>query len=154
MEIRKDLFTAKEIAKIKAIKTPFDDIINLDYPFSTTLEKTSLIDKACQFAPFAALTGYDEKIDEAGRIVDKKLNLDENQKQQLDEKIKYLLSLKQNPPFVKILYFIKDEKKEGGSYKEIEGKIKKIYISKKQIIMENDLLINARDIFDITILEK
>ena len=92
----------------------YDDIINLERPESKS-PKMDIIDRAAQFAPFQALNGFSDDIKEASRIVDKKLILDDDQKELLDKKLQFILNNKNNLS-VAITYFIKDKKKKGGAY--------------------------------------
>lgn len=115
----------------------YDDIINLPYHGSKRNKKMSNIDRAAQFSPFAALTGHGEAVKEAERLTEDFVVLDENVKAVLDEKInilKHALSLK---PEVKILYYLPDQRKDGGSYEEIRGVVKKLSEFKRLIVMED-----------------
>ncbi len=111
----------------------YDDIINLKRPVSKR-NKMNIIQRANIFNPFAALTGYQESINEAGRIVDKKLELDVDKQTDLDNKINYLLDNLNT--HVQIIYFKKDLKKEGGTYLSIEGNVNKINLNDKIIVVD------------------
>ena len=111
----------------------YDDIINLKRPVSKR-NKMNIIQRANIFNPFAALTGYQESINEAGRIVDKKLELDVDKQTDLDNKINYLLDNLNT--CVQIIYFKKDLKKEGGTYLSIEGNVNKINLNDKIIVVD------------------
>ena len=115
----------------------YDDILNMPYYGSKRKSKMSGIERAAQFAPFAALTGHGEAVKEAERLTEDFVELDENVKAVLDEKInilKHALSLK---PEVKILYYLPDQRKDGGSYEEIRGVVKKLSEFKRLIVMED-----------------
>ena len=92
----------------------YDDIIKLNRPKSK-FPQMSISDRASQFAPFQALNGFSDNIKESERIVDKKIELDDNQKELLDQKLNFILNNKNNLN-VTITYFIPDLKKIGGSY--------------------------------------
>jgi len=111
----------------------YDDIIDLKRPVSKR-NKMNIIQRANIFNPFAALTGYQESINEAGRIVDKKLELDVDKQTDLDNKINYLLDNLNT--HVQIIYFKKDLKKEGGTYLSIEGNVNKINLNDKIIVVD------------------
>ncbi len=112
----------------------YSDIINVKRPISKH-EKMSIQKRASIFNPFAALTGYEEAINEAGRIVDKKSELTDDQKYDLDTKINLLYDdLSRN---VGIIYFVKDKTKDGGRYDYIKGLISKINKNESYIIINN-----------------
>ena len=131
----------------------YDDIISLPYVKSKTHKHMSNHDRAAQFAPFAALTGYEQLIKETARHVDKKILLTDDKKEEISNKLNFLLKNKV-PCKIKITYFVKDEKKDGGKYvtEEFENiKIdtnKKIIIAKNRRIKIEDILEIESDIFD------
>ena len=85
-----------------------------------------LQDRAAQFSPFAALTGYDDALRETARRTDRFVELDEDRKQEIDRQISYLQQHLLDTVPVKIIYFVPDEKKDGGSYTAVEGCVRKI----------------------------
>ena len=111
-----------------------------------------LIDRAAQFAPFAALTGYGDAIDETARITDIRPDLDEQQLAELNERLLQIMA-KPNA-VVRITYFIPDEKKEGGRYEQAVGVIKKIDEYRVEIRMDNDIKIPLSDVLSIDIKER
>ena len=126
----------------------YDDIIDTVYPFDLNHKRMSNYERCAQFMPFSALVGYKEAVSETARITDKKIILDEEAKGILDNKINLIKSKLSLKPFVSITYFIPDKSKSGGSYKKIEGIVKKIDLYKNFIIIE-DNKINIYDIIDI-----
>lgn len=104
----------------------YEDIINLPHYQSATRPHMSNYDRAAQFSPFAALKGYDEEIVEAARTTNKKLELNEEQIAELNEKLVTLKSIQKDCPLIKIEYFVPDERKAGGSYITREVKLKKV----------------------------
>lgn len=126
----------------------YDDIINLQRPISKH-PKMSLYQRSAQFAPFAALTGYDGQVKETARLTDKRIELDEEVKLILDMKIQVIQEMLSNRPKVEITYFVPDTKKDGGKYETIVNIVKKIDNYNGQIIMQNDLIIDIKDIVDI-----
>ena len=125
----------------------YDDIINLPHHRSKTHPHMPLIDRAAQFAPFAALTGYGDAIDETARITDIRPDLDEQQLSELNER---LLQIMARPnAVVRITYFIPDEKKSGGRYEQAEGVIKKIDEIAKVIVMDGGEKIPLSDIIEL-----
>ena len=104
----------------------YDDIINLPRPVSQKHSPMSNYDRAAQFSPFAALTGYDAVIDETGRLTDAQIELDEGGKALLDEKLQQLRTHLPEQPRVKLRIFRPDTRKQGGTYEEVSGRVKKI----------------------------
>ena len=130
----------------------YEDIIDLPHHISPTRPQMSLHDRAAQFSPFAALTGHQEAVYETQRLTSKKRELDENQKAVINEKLQKLLEHVAELPEVRITYFEPDRKKEGGSYPQVHGKIKKIDEILHQIYLVNGTVISIEDIVDIEIL--
>lgn len=126
----------------------FDDIINLDRPFSKR-EKMSLMNRAAQFSPFAALVGYDDIIVESGREVYDKIELNQQQKIDLNYVFVYLLENKDKE--ATFTYFKEDTLKDGGVNLTCKGKIKKFDAFASYIILDNGLKINLEDIVNIEI---
>ena len=127
----------------------YDDIINMERPISRH-PKMDLIKRSAQFAPFSSLNGYEDEIKETGRIVDTKIELDDDTKELISEKlniIKYHLNDKIN---IKITYFLYDELKNGGKYVTEKCYIKKINEIKKEIVLDNNTIIKMDDIKDIS----
>ena len=127
----------------------YDDIINLPHHQSKNHPHMSMHDRAAQFAPFAALTGYDDAIKEARRLTDSKPELDENQLEELDQKLADLMTCIEEHPEVTITYFKPDDKKEGGAYVTCMGKIKKIDGYKRRLIFEDSREIEVCNIVEI-----
>lgn len=121
---------------LKDCSAEYADIINLPHHVSKTRPQMSLHDRAAQFSPFAALTGYDAAIRETARWTDEKIDLDETSKIGLDEKLFFILSRLEEKPVVTITYFQKDERKEGGTYEVTEGTIRKVDFYEGVIVME------------------
>ena len=103
----------------------YDDIIRLSRPVSRRV-KMSDYDRAAQFSPFAALTGFDAAIEETGRLTDQRIELDEDGKQLLDEQMRSVLEVIGTQPKVTITWFQYDERKAGGAYVSTTGHVKKI----------------------------
>ena len=122
----------------------YDDIINLKRPISKKHKPMSLYNRAAQFAPFAALTGYDDVIDETGRLTDEMLQLDEYQKSDINNQLLYLIENKD--VVATYTYFIKDKYKKGGSYITVVGNIKKVDLDNHKIVLEDKTVVNIEDI--------
>ena len=104
----------------------YDDIIHLPRPISKKRSPMSNFDRAAQFSPFAALTGYDAVIAETGRLTDTRIELDEGGKALLDEKLQTIREHLEEHPAVKLTVFCPDSRKSGGAYETITGNVKKI----------------------------
>ena len=128
----------------------YDDIINLEHHISKTHKQMSMQNRAAQFAPFAALTGYEEAVKETARFTEQKIELDEELNNILDEKLRLIQSQIKNTPEITVIYFVPDDKKRGGKYQKITGKIKKIDDYNKFIIFTDGKYIPIKDIIDIS----
>ena len=126
----------------------YDDIINLKRPISKH-PKMSLYQRSAQFAPFAALTGYEGQVKETARLTDRRIELDEEMKLILDLKIQVIKEMLSDNPEVEITYFIPDTKKDGGRYETIINNVKKIDSYNEHIIMQNNLKIEIKEIINI-----
>lgn len=126
----------------------YDDIINLPHP-ELKHPRMSMYSRAAQFSPFAALTGYDDEIKETARLTNNKLIIDDDLKNNLDIKLQYIESVIKEKPLITINYFIKDNKKNGGSYHEFSGNIRRIDNIKKELIFVDNKKISINDIIDI-----
>ena len=107
----------------------YDDIINMPHHVSKIRKPMSLQNRSAQFAPFSALTGYDEKIREVARETSKKIELDDGIKLMLNEKLCLIRNDIKLRPRVTITYFARDSKKKGGHYKTITSNVKIVEIS-------------------------
>ena len=124
----------------------YDDIINLPRHVSKTHPHMSLADRAAQFSPFAALTGYEDAIKEAGRIVDEKIELSEEEKEEINRQLNYLNEHKKENIQITITYFLKDMKKSGGSYRQITSNLKRLDEIEKIILLADNTILRIDDI--------
>lgn len=104
----------------------YGDIIHMPHPVSSRHAAMTNADRAAQFAPFAALTGYEEEIAETARLTMPRIELEESQQQVLDRKYRYLRSHIHEELLVTVTYFQPDLLKEGGSFLTVRGRVKKI----------------------------
>ena len=128
----------------------YDDIINFPHHTSPSRPHMSAHDRAAQFSPFAALTGYGSVIDETGRLTDKKVELDEYSKADLNEKLSKIQDQIDEQPEALITYFQPDKKKSGGAYITAAGCVKKIDAYERMLVMQDDTKIPIDDIFEIS----
>lgn len=112
----------------------------------------SMLDRAAQFAPFAALTGYDAMVIEQARLTGSKIELDEEQRAALDSTLGQLVERITLHPEVHIVYFRADARKDGGAYAEVKGRVQNIELPTRLIIMKDATRISLDDIFEIDIL--
>ena len=131
------------------MKSNYDDIINLPHHVSSTRPQMSMLDRAAQFSPFAALTGYDDAIKETGRLTDEKIEMDEDRKAALDMKQAYLIEMIDEQPEISITYFLPDTKKSGGAYVTVTGNLKRFDEYERLLILTDGKKIPMDDIADI-----
>lgn len=131
----------------------YDDMIDLPHPTSRKHPRMSMYERAAQFAPFAALTGYEEAIEETARRVDSYIVLDEEGIRDLNDKLNYIVTNINDNIKVSVEYFVKDTKKDGGLYKTYIGNIRLIDEVEKKIIFKDKTIIYLRDIYHIEIIK-
>ena len=127
----------------------YDDIIHLPHHTSKTHPRMSMIERAAQFSPFAALTGYDSVIKEVGRFTEQKVELGESEIEELERALNQLTMLVEKQPKVAITYFQPDSKKEGGAYIKATGCLKQIDEYNRTLILADGMRIPIGDITDI-----
>ena len=127
----------------------YDDILNMTRPVSLKHTPMPIAERAAQFAPFAALTGYDDAIDETGRYTADMAELSEDAKELLDRKQTFLLHIIDEKPEITVMYFLPDAKKSGGEYKEISGRLKAIDEYKRELVFIGGARIPTRMIRSI-----
>ena len=127
----------------------YDDIINLPHYELKYHPRMLPSKRAGQFAPFAALTGYDSDIKEAGRLTQRKINLTEDEISKIDIKLQYLETNKDE--YFTIKYFIGDKYKLGGSYNSIHTKVKKINRHNSFILTDENIKIDFINIIEINL---
>lgn len=147
----------------------YDDIINSKRPSSREHPRMSLHDRAAQFAPFAALTGYEDAISEEGRLTKMKKAISDEERRKINAELQKLLilvkeykygvkcfksqSVNIERPIAAVEYFVPDEKKSGGSYVKNEFRIREVDLNNKKIITEDDKVIMIEDIIGIAVIE-
>lgn len=127
----------------------YDDIINLPHHTSSTRARMSAANRAAQFSPFAALTGYDAAVKETARLTDERAELDEYEKAALDEKLQFIRDNLDAEPELQFTYFVPDNKKNGGEYRTVVGTIKKIKEYERQIIFNDGTVIPIDEIYNV-----
>ena len=127
----------------------YDEIMGLPHHVSKTRPQMPMSDRAAQFAPFAALTGYDSAIKETGRLTDERIELDVEALSALDMKYQILMEALDEAPEVTITYFQPDERKAGGKYVSAVGTVKKIDDFERRITMRDGTRIPMDDVLSI-----
>lgn len=141
-------------------KNPYEDIIHLPHPVSMTRPQMPVADRAAQFSPFAALTGYETAIKETARLTQQRIELDETQKHVINEKLQMIQEsilssreYKENEALhqvIEITYFRPDDKKEGGSYETLHKCVKKIDPVQQSIVFDDGTSIVIDDILEVS----
>ncbi len=127
----------------------YDDLLHLPHPTSKKHPRMSRLDRAAQFSPFAALTGYDDAVKETARLTDRRIELDEDKLAVLDERLRLVLAWEGDPPLVSVTWFQPDRRKEGGAYVTTQGRIRKVDEVKRVLVMDDGGKIPADDIVEL-----
>ena len=128
------------------MNTPYDDIIHLPHHVSQNHPQMPLRDRAAQFAPFTALTGYDDSIAETGRLTTERRELSEQEQNELNKRFDFLISRLKGSSEVDIVHFVPDVRKPGGEYQTTTGSIKNISLPERIITLDTGVIIHLDDI--------
>lgn len=128
---------------------PYDDILHLPHPTSKRHPRMPIADRAAQFSPFAALTGHGAAIEETARVTDRRIELDEDAKEQLDQTLQLLLERIDEQPEITVTWFSPDKKKAGGQYHTAAGKLKRIDSREGRLILTDGNQIPLEDLLEI-----
>lgn len=129
----------------------YDDIIALPHPESASHPRMSLLERAAQFSPFAALSGYDDAVKETARLTDEKTVLSEEELEQLNQKFALLMPHIKERPEVTLTRFVADEKKSGGRYLTETVRIRRLDLIHRLLITVAGQKISLDDIADLQI---
>ena len=138
------------MTKKRAFNDQYDDIIGLSHHVSPTRSRMSIIDRAAQFSPFAALTGLNEAVRETERLTDERIELDENKKTILNEKLQIIMEKQKEQPEITFTFFMPDSRKNGGKYVDITGVVKKIDEIERCVRLMDGTRIFIDDLFEIS----
>ena len=127
----------------------YADIINLPHHELTTRQRMPRINRAASFAPFAALTGYDDAVRETARLTSERIELDEGTKEVLNDKLRIALDKADEQPEISITYFLPDTRKSGGAYVTVKDVIKQIDEYERLVIFTDKSTIPIDDIYEI-----
>lgn len=129
----------------------YDDIIERKHPTSKVHPRMSAADRAAQFSAFAALNGYEDAIDETKRLTDTFMELDEGEQERINEQLILLQESCQEHPLVTVTFFEPDFRKEGGEYRTVCAKVKKLDEYQKKLLLEGELEIQMEFIREIRV---
>lgn len=131
----------------------YDDILDLPHHVSTRHPQMSLLNRAAQFSPFAALTGHEDAVKETARLTDAFIEQGEEQTELLNRRLQLLLSHmaehRHAAPEIEVVYFQPDLKKSGGAYLTFCGRVKKIDGLRREILFSDGTLIPMEHIFSM-----
>ena len=132
-----------------AEKFPYEDIVDLPPHISKKHPQPTMMERAARFAPFAAITGYEEMVLEEARVTDERVELDEGTLSLLNEKLNMIQEFLDEEPEIKILYFEPDKMKSGGAYVTAAGVVKRIDEYEQLVIMTDGTKIHIGDIYGL-----
>ena len=132
-----------------AAKFPYEDIIDLPRPVSKKHPQPSMMDRAARFAPFAAITNYEEMVLEEARVTENRVLLDENELTLLNEKLNIIQEFLEKSPEITVTYFEPDKRKSGGAYISITGIVKRIDQYERNLVMCDNKKIRIDDIYKL-----
>lgn len=132
-----------------ADKFPYEDIVNLSPHISKKHPQPTMLERAARFAPFAAITGYEEMVLEEARITEERIELDEVALAMLNEKLNIIHDSLNSEPVIQITYFEPDKKKSGGAYISVTGTVKRIDEYERLVIMSDGKKIRIDEIFGL-----
>lgn len=130
---------------------PYEDISHLPHPTSKKHPRMSMEERAAQFSPFAALTGFGGVIRETGRLTDARVELGESDRAELERALNFLDSQEEEHPLVQAMYFLPDERKEGGAYVTVTGRLKRIDQVEGVLLLQEGVRVPIRDIREVRV---
>ena len=127
----------------------YEDMLYLKRPVSRTHPPMDIMDRAAQFSPFAALTGYEAAVKETARLTDDREELDEDEKTRLNAQLQKISARLQEQPEVMVTYFAPDERKTGGARQTYRGRLRKIDRNRKMLIMVDQTELPIENLLNI-----
>ena len=128
------------------MKTPYADIIDLPHHVSRNHPQMSMHDRAAQFAPFAALTGYEAEVGETARLTAMKRELDAQEAEELNRQLAAIIEHLSERPKVTVEYFVPDERKSGGAYVTVTGRVRHVSLPEKILVMEDGTVVDLENV--------
>ena len=132
----------------------YDDIINLSRPQYHDLPPMSIHDRAAQFSPFSALVGYDAAVEETARLTDSRREMEEDEINELNRQLSELNKRLSEHPRIRVTYFIRDRKKEGGRYASKIGNARTIDQAENRIIFTDGESVPVKDMYSVVFIEE
>ena len=132
----------------------YDDIINLSRPQYHDLPPMSIHDRAAQFSPFAALVGYDAAVEETARLTDSRREMEEDEINELNRQLSELNERLSERPKIRVTYFIRDKKKEGGRYASKVGNARTIDQAQNRIVFTDGESVPIKDMYSVVFIEE
>ena len=127
----------------------YDHILHLSRPVSPRHPPMSRANRAAQFAPFAALSGYDDAVEEAGRPTQQRRDLSEEEREELNHRLSLLQQRSVERPQVTLVFFRDDPRKEGGAYLTVTGRFRQMDPVKGDVVLEDWRRVPAEDLYDV-----
>ena len=131
------------------MKTPYDDIIRLPHHVSRNHPQMPLRDRAAQFAPFAALTGYEAAVGETARLTSERRELDAQEAEELNRRLVAIIARLPDRPEATIEYFVPDDRKAGGAFVSVTGRVRHISVPERTLVMEDGTVIPLDDVVSV-----
>lgn len=128
------------------MKTPYDDIIHLPHHVSQNHPQMPLRERPAQFAPFAALTGYEASVGETARLTSERRELDPQEAEELNRRLTELAARLPDHPEMTVEYFVPDDRKAGGAYVTVTGRVRNISVAERLLVMEDGTEIPMEDV--------
>ena len=125
----------------------YRDIIEREHPTSLVHHRMPMEQRAAQFSPFAALTGYEDMVEETARLTQPRRELDENELERLDQRLRLLREHLGEHPVVRVLYFVADARKQGGSYEAVSGELLRLEEYPGALVLRGGLRISIEDLY-------
>lgn len=132
----------------------YDDIINLPHHQSAKRPHMSNAERAAQFSPFAALTGYEDVLEETARLTDRRMELSESEQAELDRQLQWLRERSSEKPMVAVTCFQPDEKKDGGSYVTLTGQVRRVDEVQREIVFADGSTTSIDNLFSVQIISE
>lgn len=138
---------------LQPVGEEYEDIIHLSHPVSKKHPPMALADRAAQFSPFAALTGYEDAIGETARVTEEEVELDEDCKEWINRQLVWLYKHMEEHQEIIITYFEPDERKKGGKFCKVRGSIRKMDLYQRTLTLENEKQIEFERITALQIID-
>lgn len=127
----------------------YDDIIHRQHPSFPQHPRMSAMDRAAQFSPFAALTGYDAAVKETARVTESRAELTESAKAELSNRLQMLLENITEQPQITVTWYVPDARKAGGAYHTVSGMVKKLDLYRRVLVLQDEQEIPIDDLFGL-----